>query len=330
MGNDTKQNITQKKKIKKRQRRLKIGRFLVFLFLLTAVSAAVGWCGYHLYQWGSSLHDEYRLHETMRKQDQDPRFDNYTNILILGIDDGIPGNEAAGRWADTLILTSFRQETGEIRFLSIPRDTMVTIPGRKNPEKINAAYYYGGAPLAVQTTAQLLNISIQEYVAIDIDALVSLVDALGGIDLYVETNMDYEDPSAELSIHLQKGYQHLNGDAVQKYLRYRSDDLGDIGRVKRQQRFIKAVYEKISQAETITKLPALSDVLKNKVSTSIDPLDMLQMASILRSLQAEQPQAIMLPGRPAPKDAYWVPDQAGIDREMQAMFPEIAQETTSE
>jgi len=193
----------------------------------------------------------------------------------------------------------------------------------KNAERMNAAYYYGGAPLALQTTSQLLGISIQEYITIDIEVLTALVDAMGGVDLYVETDMNYEDPAADLSIHLQKGYQHFDGDTAQKYLRYRSDDLGDIGRVQRQQRFIKAVYEKCTQMENLTKLPAVAEIIANKVSTSVEMLSMGDMITLFKGLRADHPKTIMLPGRSAESDQYWLPDAAKIESKMQELFPEL-------
>ena len=330
MGNDTKQNIRRKKQVKRQRRRLKLGRTLIFFLLLVLLGTAVIWSGYHLYQWGAgacqslqATYADYQQRAEMKKKNQDPRFAHYANILLLGIDDGISGSEAAGRWADTLILVSFNRENGDVRFLSIPRDTLVNIPGRKNAERMNAAYYYGGAPLALQTTSELLGIPIQEYITIDIESLAALVDAMGGVDLYVETDMHYEDPAADLSIHLQKGYQHMDGDTAQKYLRYRSDDLGDIGRVQRQQRFIKAVYEKCSQLENLAKLPAVAEIISTKVSTSVEMLSLADMIMLFKGLRADHPKTIMLPGRSAENEPYWLPDAAKIEGRMQELFPEL-------
>jgi polyisoprenyl-teichoic acid--peptidoglycan teichoic acid transferase len=329
MENDTKQNIIRKKKIKRQRRRLKIGRVLIFFFLLGSFLLILGWSGYHIYRWGSSayqsLHYTYEEHERqieLKKQGQGPRFDGYTNILLLGIDDGVSGNDASvGRWADTIVLISFKKDTGDVRFLSVPRDTLVAIPGRKNPEQINAAYHYGGEELVQKSLTQLINVPIQEYISIDITGMMALVDALGGIDLYVEMDMDYEDPEADVSIHLKKGYQHLNGAQAQQYLRYRSDDLGDLGRVQRQQRFIKAVYEKCTQLQTLTNLPAVMDIFQHKLDTSLKMVDASEVITLLKSLRADHPQTSILPGAMAQDDSIWLPDSAKIEGKMQELFP---------
>jgi polyisoprenyl-teichoic acid--peptidoglycan teichoic acid transferase len=329
MGNDTKQNIIRKKKMKRQRRRLKIGRVLIFFFLLGTFLFIVGWGGYHLYKWGSSayqsLHYSYEEHQRqieLKKQGQGPRFEGYTNILLLGLDDGVTGKEGnTGRWADTIVLISFKKDTGDVRFLSIPRDTLVTIPGRKNPEQINAAYHYGGEALVQQSLTQLINVPIQEYISIDIAGMTALVDALGGVDIYVETDMDYDDPEAEVSIHLKKGYQHLDGTQAQQYLRYRSDDLGDLGRVQRQQRFIRAVYDKCTQLQTLSNLPKVVDVFQHKLDTSLKMVDTGEVITLFKGLRADNPQTTILPGTLSQDDSIWIPDAMKIELKMQELFP---------
>ena len=326
MRNNTSANIAKKRKLKRRRRRVKAGRLLVCLLLIAALLAVIGWGGYYVYQWGTAvkgMYDEHQLQTELKRKSQDQRFVNYTNILLLGLDEGDSQAEGSMRRADTIVLLSFDKANGKVRFLSIPRDTLVTIPGRKSQETINNAFSYGGAPLTQQVTGQMLNIAIHEYIAVDIKGMMALVDALGGIDLYVEDEMDYEDPAAELAIHLHRGYQHLNGELAQQYLRFRSDDLGDLGRVHRQQRFIKAMYEKITRPDTITKLPAAADVMEQQVVTSLELNNIQQWLTVIRGLQTEHPAAIILPGSQGSGDSGWVPDQARIAVQMQELFPEM-------
>ena len=327
MRNNTSANIEKKRKLKRRRRRVKVGRLFVCLLLITVLLTGVGWGGYYVYQWGTAvkgMYDQHQLQAEIKRKSQDQRFVNYTNILLLGLDESDPQAEQATRRADTIVLLSFDKVNGKVRFLSIPRDTLVTIPGRKSQETINNAYCYGGAPLTQQVTGQLLNIAIHEYIAVDIKGMTALVDALGGIDLYVEDDMNYEDPAAELAIHLHKGYQHLSGDLAQQYLRFRSDDLGDLGRVHRQQRFIKAMYEKITRPDTLTKLPAAADVMEQQVVTSLELNNVQQWLTVIRGLQTEHPAAGILPGSQGSGDSGWLPDQGRIAAQMQEMFPETA------
>ena len=269
------------------------------------------------------MYTDYQTRQELKKKTQDPKFEAYTNILLLGIDDGAGGAESEpGQRADTLVVAAISHKDGSVHFLSIPRDTVVSIAGRSREEKINEAYYYGGAPLAVKTTEKLLQIPIQEYIAIDTKAFAELIDALGGIDLYVETNMDYDDPYADLQIHLSQGYQHLTGDEAQKYLRYRSDELSDIGRMRRQQKFLKEFYAKIIRFDTIWKLPAIIDILKYRVTTSMEIFNISQMEAIVKSFFAAKVTTDILPGTMTTVDMinYWLPDQVKIQVQIDAMF----------
>ena len=140
----------------------------------------------------------------------------------------------------------------------------------------------------------MFDISIHQYVVIDLATFGQIVDAIGGIDLYVERNMDYDDPEAGLSIHMRQGYRHLDGVGAEHYLRYRSDDLGDLGRTQRQQKFVKAFYAKLLRVDTLPKIPAIADILKHNVTTSAELFDSVHIGNVIRKLSIEPPRTIML------------------------------------
>lgn len=325
MKSPTGENIKKKRTIRTRRRRLKVFRLLLFLLLLGAVS----WIGLQIFSWGMHTYDTYHAiyqdyanRQAMKRQAMDARFDGYTNVLVLGIDDG--SDAAVGREADTIFLLSLSNATGEVRILSIPPGTLARIPRQQEPAVIKSAYAYGGAPLLVQTAAGLLDVTIHQYVVLDLHTLADMIDILGGIDLYVETDMNYEDPEAGLSIHIPQGYQHLDGDTAQKYLRYRGQELGDVGRVQRQQRFLKALYEQILQLDTVTRLPQLADIFQNRMTTSAEIWDSAHLAKVIRGLSAGQPKTIMLPGKPAAwDDTVWQPDAEAVQAKMKELFPEL-------
>ena len=157
----------------------------------------------------------------------------------MGIDDGdSEAAESEPKRTDAMMLASFDPEGNEVALVSMPRDTMVQIPGHKGYDKINAAYAYGGVMLAKQTVANLLRVPIHYYVLVDWRAFKESIDLIGGVDLYVDKDMYYEDPYADLVIDIKHGYQHLNGELAGQYVRFRKDELGDIGRVQRQQKFM--------------------------------------------------------------------------------------------
>ncbi len=319
MANTTKENIEKKRKNLNRRRRIKAFRLVFVLVVLSLIGVAILFVGYNVYNAGSRVYNEfadmyqgYNDRKTARVGTADPKFDGYTNILILGIDD------SELQEADTILVLSFSNDTGQSRIISIPRDTWITM--RNNSGRIGRIYGWGGANRMVKEVSRLLGISIHQYIIIDMTTFAELIDILGGLDIYVEENMDYEDEAAGLSIHIGQGYQHLSGEEVQKYLRYRGEKLGDVGRVQRQQKFIKALYAKVLQLDTIPKLPAIADIFRNKMETSAEIFDSAHLANVLRRMSSDPPTTLMLPGAEN-VDGAWVPNVAEIETRISELFP---------
>jgi LCP family protein required for cell wall assembly len=102
-----------------------------------------------------------------------------------------------------------------------------------------------------------------------------LVNILGGVNIYVDSDMNHWDPDPYLAIHLKKGQQKLDGADALGYVRYRGDPTADIGRTQRQQVFIKALAAEMFKAGTITKLPRLLPEIANSINTNIPMSDMM-------------------------------------------------------
>lgn len=176
--------------------------------------------------------------------------------------------------------------------------------------------------MTVETVQRFLGIPIHHYVALDWQGFIKIIDILGGVDLYVENDMNYEDPYAKLAIHLKKGYQHLDGEKSGQYIRFRHDELGDIGRVQRQQRFLKALSSEMMQMGTVLKLPAIASTIEKYVETDMSAMAMVKTANSLRNIQASALQSDMVPGNFATIDglSYWVPDKEQTKRLVERMF----------
>ena len=319
MSNETKDNIEKKRKKLSRRRRIKAFRLVFVLVILCLIGSAILFVGYTVYNAGVRVYNEfadmyqgYTDRRTARMGSTDPKFEGYTNILILGVDD------SHLQEADTILVLSFSNETGKSRIIGIPRDTWVT--SYSHSGKIGTLYSWGGASALVREVSKLLGISIHQYIVIDMATFADLIDVLGGLDIYVEENMDYEDEAAGLSIHIPQGYQHLSGEEVQKYLRYRGEKLGDVGRVQRQQKFIKALYAKVLQLDTIPKLPAIADIFRNRMETSAEIFDSAHLANVLRKMSSDPPSTLMLPGSEN-VDGAWIPNVAEIEARMSELFP---------
>ena len=329
--NQTKDNIKKKRKLLSKRRRVKLFRLIFAVVLLGLIVSAVLFIGLGVYNVGShffnefqTMYQDYNDRKSARQGSPNPRFDGYTNILILGIDEG--ASESAGenviQHADTILVLSFSNETGRSRIISIPRNTWVTLGSGGGSGKIGNMYQMGGANLMVRQVSQLLGISIHQYIVIDMKTFAEIINVLGGLDIYVEEDMDYEDPESGLSIHLQQGYQHLDGEEAQKYLRFRGEKLGDVGRVQRQQKFIKALYEKVLQLDTIPKLPALADIFQHRMETSAELFDSAHLANVLRKMSSDPPTTTMLPGT-EDSEGVWEPNYAQIDAKINELFPNM-------
>ena len=171
----TSTKTTNRKTKKPLIKRIRLGRLLLVLILLSSIVYGSYIVISEIYSWGSFKYAQYQEAHPSKPQKPpippqftDKRFENYTNILFIGIDDKpVEGIAESGRYADALMLVSMDHTNGEIRFLSLPRTIKTSIDGRKDPEYLSFTYYYGGAPLTVNTVSQLLNIPITQYVALD-------------------------------------------------------------------------------------------------------------------------------------------------------------------
>lgn len=325
MVSQTKINVERKRKLRRRKRRIQMFRLLIVLVIFSLIATVVGWCALQAHGWAertyavyAEIYDGYRQRRELRAASFDPRFDGYTNILFAGLDTGAEGK---GQQVDNMFMLSFRHDDGAVRIVHIPRFTLTEIAGMPQPQRLNSAYSYGGINLLEQSVEKLLHVTIHHNVVIDTEALKELVDVIGGVDVYVENDMDYDDPEDDLHIHIPKGYQHMDGDTAQKYLRYASDDLGTYGRAKRQQSFIKSVYNRMLQPDMLTKLPKLTDVWERRVNTTIEVFDTGHFASLIAKLSNVQPELLILPGG---WDQYgsWVCDQQAVQNMMDELFPQ--------
>ncbi|MBV8264031.1 MAG: LCP family protein, partial [Candidatus Eremiobacteraeota bacterium] len=156
-------------------------------------------------------------------------------VLVMGLDENWTDSDVAytaGARTDTLIGVNIDLANKQINVLSIPRDLWVYIP-KSGYGKINEAYGDGGPERVESTVVKNLGTpAFDNYVVLRLDATKNIINALGGIDVDVEKDMDYDDTWGHLHIHLKKGLHHLNGDEAVGYIRFRHDPEGDFGRMR--------------------------------------------------------------------------------------------------
>lgn len=228
-------------------------------------------------------------------------------VMIMGVDER---EDDVGR-SDTLMIATLDPDKNQAAILSVPRDTRVKIRGY-GFDKINAAYAYGGRKLTQETIENLLNTHIDHYIKINVHGFTKIIDALGGIDIDVEKRMYYEDPwddDGGLYIDLQPGMQHMDGKTAITYVRYR-DEEGDIGRIKRQQNFMKAVMDKLVSPTIIPKLPSIVSAVSDSVETDMSVSELLSFLGTLQEAKDNGLKSDMVPGKPVYIEgvSYWIPD----------------------
>ncbi len=296
------------------RRRMRVG-FLSIVLCSFGAGAALSLFGVgvpnNLSQTGKTNNLSSIIPETLEKP---------VNILVLGIDNsGHPhsqsdftNSQALAGNSDTMLLVRLMPASHQVNVLSIPRDTLVQLPDI-GTDKINDANSRGGAELAKKTVSHLLSdVPIDHYARIDTQAFIELADALDGVAVDIPKPMAYDDQTQNLHIHLQAGHQTLTGQHLEEYVRFREDELGDIGRVQRQQAVIKAVESKFWEPQTLLKLPQLLDVAQKNIDTDLSVGKMLGIVQFLSQVERKNINLVMLPGRFSTKEeyraSYWIED----------------------
>ena len=238
------------------------------------------------------------------------------NIVVMGCD---TRKDDAGR-SDTLFVVMLDKSSKNAALLSVPRDTRVKIKGH-GWDKINAAFAYGGQKLTRETVQEFLGIKLHNYVVVDFQGFKDLVDVIGGVDINVEKRMYYYDPYDGFEIDLRPGMQHMDGKTAMQYVRYRDED-GDIGRIRRQQKFIMALYKQIASKNIITKIPGVSKQIMSMIKTDLSLKEMVELGKVMHDmLEKEGLKMAMVPGEPEYIDgiSYWIPDIPKMRRQMAEM-----------
>ncbi|MCH3949683.1 MAG: LCP family protein [Acidaminococcus sp.] len=303
----------------KKERRLRKGRVFLLIVAIVAIFCAGAIAGMALYDQFTASRQKTTTTAAQEEKVTDETLDKRINVLLLGKDDGeseVMNDPTVPKRTDSMMVVSFDPEKKHVSIVGLPRDTRVTIPGRRGHDKINAAYAYGGTKKAMQTVSNLLQIPIHHYMVVDWQGFIKVIDMLGGVDLYIDRNMDYEDPYADLKIHLKKGYQHLDGEKSGEYVRFRHDEMGDIGRVERQQKFMKALASQFFTVKNMVKLPMIIKTALDYVDTDMDIMTMIRAGNCFRVFGDNAIQSKMLYGDFKTIDdiSYWYTTPSQVEK----------------
>jgi len=296
-------SLTKKPKKSKSRRRRVRWVLLTSIFTLVFLAAAVGFM--------IPVASKFALLEIFLTLAPASNLLAETNILVMGVDT----NRGTHR-SDTIMVAHIDPNEREVRLVSIPRDTLVVIPGR-GLDKVNHAFAYGGAELTRSTVSNFLGIDIPYYAKIDVGGLASAIDKLGGITVNVEKRMYYVDYAGGLFVNLKPGIQRLNGREAVGYVRFRHDGDGDHGRIMRQQKFLRALSDELTKRSNILKSPALILSLLSEIKTNLSFRQILGLAMAVRSAHGlGRISMASLPGKDVTIDEvyYWRPDYEGTKK----------------
>ena len=243
------------------------------------------------------------------------------NVLILG-ESGIPGEDY--KLTDSIMVASYNPQTQQASLLSIPRDTYV---GKKDKNtatsnylasyKINTVYRNGtNIPETIECVNNITGLNLDKYLLIDTDAIIEVVDAIGGVTFDVPIDMDYDDPAQDLHIHLKAGEQLIDGEKAEQLLRFRHNNDGtsypseygdnDIGRMRTQREFIQVTAKQLLRVENVTKVLNLMDIVFKNVKTNLDMETLKYYIQYLFKFNTSNIVSDTIPGTPEKCNGIWI------------------------
>jgi LCP family protein required for cell wall assembly len=220
---------------------------------------------------------------------------------------------------DTIEVIHWDDVHHKVRILGVPRDINITLPG-VGTTKLVHAYATGGIGRARAATVRLLNVPIAHYVVFSLPAMRHIVDLIGGVPINVEKRMVYTDRLQGLFINLYPGPQVLDGAHAEQYLRFRHDPEGDIGRIRRQQLFLRAAVAQTHKPSVMIHMPQIIQTARADVDTDLTTSQVLGWLERVQPLKPEQISAESIDGRPAvlydslarQRLDFWVPTQEDL------------------
>ena len=296
---ETRENDNKNKKKKKKH----IGR-KIFLFILIACVLAGIWFAKRLNDvdgnWLAVLLGHNK--ETLKNLDT-------LQVLVMGESTGM---------SDTIIVCSYNPKTQKASMLSIPRDTYVENGNYKYSalNKINSLYSGGETPeKTVEAVNEITGLDIKYYILVDTEALIKLVDLIGGVEFDVPIDMDYDDSLQDLHIHLKQGYQTLTGEQAEQVVRFRHNNDGssypyeygneDYGRMKTQRNLIISVAKQTIKLKNITEIGNIINIMEEEVKTNIDFNLLLDYIPYAVNMNLDNIQTAQLPGESQQKSGGW-------------------------
>lgn len=297
---ESKKNNMNSKQVEKKKKKKHIG-LKIFIIIVILLGIFIG---IRLYKANGNIlaailgHDE----ETLKNLEE-------LQVLILGESTGM---------SDTIIVASYDPKTQEAALMTIPRDTFTgeNKSSAKYYHKINALYNYGETPeKTVEAVNEITGLDLQYYIIVDTEALIKLVDAIGGLEYDVPIDMDYDDATQNLHIHLDAGYQKLTGAQVEQLVRFRHNNNGstypykygieDHGRSRTQREVIIQLAKQSIKLKNVTEISNIIDILKKYVDTNLDLDSVKDYVPYAFEMNMDNIKVGRLPGKDDKVNGIW-------------------------
>ena len=313
-------NSNDKKKVKKKSK-VKTFFKILLLIILVAIIGYGSWFAYNYFKHTGTDAEYDPLSATALGIDPEKlKTIGRINVLILGesgVGDGY-------KLTDSIMLASYNPQTQQASILSIPRDTYV---GKKDKNlasanylasyKMNAVYRNGtNIEETIERVSDITGINIDSYILIDTDAIIQIVDAIGGVTFNVPIDMDYDDPTQGLHIHLTAGEQLIDGEKAEQLLRFRHNNDGtsypeeygdnDLGRMKTQREFIQETLKQLVKFENVTKVLNIIDTTFNNIKTDLTMEKIKYYIPYIFKFNMQNIQTGTLPGVSEKCNGIWI------------------------
>ncbi|MBQ7337718.1 MAG: LCP family protein [Clostridia bacterium] len=315
-------------------RRLILPILTAFLILAPLLGVAV--VGEHRYEVRHPAYAKHMMARLLGEESAECDADNWESMeeIPVGGDGGVTnilvlGRDAAAGLTDVMMLVSLDADQHSLSILQLPRDTYANYT-RNNYKKLNGAYReLGGAALA-EFLSHHMGVDVDRYLCIDLAVFGEIVDTLGGVSINIPADMDYDDPTQSLHIHLDAGEQVLNGEQAQMFVRFRSGyTQADLGRMDAQKLFLAALAKQVKSTLTLGRAAELACSCFGKVKTNLSLRECISCARALMDVDLTAVSMSTLQGEAVkPKSGgawYYILNREGAAEQLAQMFDQTGE-----
>ena len=234
------------------------------------------------------------------------------SVLLLGV-----STDINTELTDTIIVCTYNPNTHKAYMLSIPRDTFIGENKNlaKGRDKINSLYTRSGIDVMREKAEEITGLNIEYYAVVKTEALIDIVDAIGGIDFNVPIDMDYDDVTQDLHIHLDAGNQHIDGEKAEQLLRFRHNNDGssypnsygdnDFGRMRTQRDFIAETLKQTVSFKNLFKVGNIIGSINKNIETNLTVFSIIKYSTSAMKIDTESISSYQLPGEAKKINSIW-------------------------